>query len=170
MDDCFAVLFTGIVKPTNEDYKRTPFIIRHRVVLDALAWLKRNHCLYRDVDISVENLAQYEDGSPPVYVIFRKVEAGTEGENNTAVYEHEDVREAVTADHCPFMVHALTAPELGKMSYTERLAYAVRYFDSGGRALGLGHEQEPQSIYHNVDLYPGMYPWLYPYGLGGFEN
>ncbi|KAI0713343.1 hypothetical protein C8Q76DRAFT_602944, partial [Earliella scabrosa] len=26
------------------------------------------------------------------------------------------------------------------------------------------------TMYHNPKLYPGMYLWLYPYGLGGFEN
>ncbi|KAI1783187.1 hypothetical protein LXA43DRAFT_904074, partial [Ganoderma leucocontextum] len=25
-------------------------------------------------------------------------------------------------------------------------------------------------MYHNPELYPSLFPWLYPYGLGGFEN
>ncbi|RDX44585.1 hypothetical protein OH76DRAFT_1324191, partial [Lentinus brumalis] len=49
-------------------------------------------------------------------------------------------------------------------------AYALRYFEHGGKAMAYGHEEKPESIYHNPRLYPGMFPWLYPYGLGGFDN
>ncbi|KAF6744184.1 hypothetical protein DFP72DRAFT_781935, partial [Ephemerocybe angulata] len=31
----------------------------------------------------------------------------------------------------------------------------------------VGHDETPQSIWHNPGLYPKMYPWLFPYGYGG---
>ncbi|KAI9069922.1 hypothetical protein FKP32DRAFT_1558767, partial [Trametes sanguinea] len=71
ISECLAVLFTGPVKPSNDDYKRTPFIVRHRVVLAALAWLKLNNYLYRDVEISRSNMSQYVDNEPPVYIMYR---------------------------------------------------------------------------------------------------
>ncbi len=170
LSECFALIFTGSVKPSGEDYKRTPFIVRHRVVFAALTWLKLNHDHYSDVSISPENLAQYIDNEPPVYVIHRVSTSGENVESNLAVNEAVDPRVAPADEECPFMLNALTASELGEMSYKQRLAYAIRYFDSGGHALGVGHEERPQSMYHNTGLFPGMYPWLYPYGLGGFEN
>ncbi|KAI9058821.1 hypothetical protein FKP32DRAFT_1550978, partial [Trametes sanguinea] len=72
MDECLAIIFTGSVRPSGEDYKRTPFIVRHRKVYDALRWLKLNNPLYNEVEISLRNLADYEDGQPPVFVMFRK--------------------------------------------------------------------------------------------------
>ncbi|KAI0675205.1 hypothetical protein C8Q78DRAFT_527210, partial [Trametes maxima] len=56
------------------------------------------------------------------------------------------------------------------MTYDAKVALAVRHFDSGNAALAYGHDAQPQSIYHNPDLFPGMFPWLYPYGRGGFGN
>ncbi|KAI9068051.1 hypothetical protein FKP32DRAFT_1562501, partial [Trametes sanguinea] len=170
LDECFAIVFTGTAKPTNDDYKRTPFLVRHRVVLDALRWLKLNHTMYYDVAISLDNLAQYNEYEPPVFVIYRHVAGRDDAEGDVPVYGTDEIDSDAQQAECSFMVHALTAPELGKMTYSQRLAYAIRYFDAGGRALGVGHVDEPQSMYHNQDLYPGMYPWLYPYGLGGFEN
>ncbi len=36
--------------------------------------------------------------------------------------------------------------------------------------LAVGHAAEPQSIYNNTALYPSMFPWLFPYGLGGLGS
>jgi hypothetical protein len=36
--------------------------------------------------------------------------------------------------------------------------------------LAIGHEKNPQSIYNNPLLYPQMFPWLFPYGIGGIGN
>ncbi|KAH9858945.1 hypothetical protein C2E23DRAFT_746242, partial [Lenzites betulinus] len=71
VSETFAIIFTGSSKPTPEEYIRTPFIVRHRVVLAALRWLKLNHVQYQNVLISTTNMMQYEDDSPPVYIIHR---------------------------------------------------------------------------------------------------
>jgi len=36
-----------------------------------------------------------------------------------------------------------------------------------GGVLAIGHAEKPESIYDNPQLYPMMFPWLFPYGLGG---
>ncbi|EPT00897.1 hypothetical protein FOMPIDRAFT_47466, partial [Fomitopsis schrenkii] len=56
------------------------------------------------------------------------------------------------------------------MSYDARLAAAVKHFTSGEPMLAVGHDSTPASMYGNSDLYLGLFPWLYPYGEGGFEN
>ncbi|KAH9884318.1 hypothetical protein C8Q73DRAFT_617447, partial [Cubamyces lactineus] len=80
LDECFALIFSGPVKPTNDDYKRTPFIIRHRVVMSALRWLKLNHAHYRDVTISRSNLTEYDDDLPPVHVVHRETTSDLDAE------------------------------------------------------------------------------------------
>ncbi|KAI0643358.1 hypothetical protein C8Q79DRAFT_1074565, partial [Trametes meyenii] len=175
MAECFALIFTGSASPSNEDYKRTPFVVRHRVVMRALKWLKLNNHLYSSVQISESNMKQYQDDHPPVYVLHRNLDPSDDLEPNVGVHEsatvfnHEDANDTRLTE-CPFMIHTISAAELGEMTYQQRLAYAVRYFQQGGSALGVGHDPQPQSIYNNENLYPGMYPWLYPYGIGGFEN
>ena len=33
--------------------------------------------------------------------------------------------------------------------------------------LAISHDDSPQSIYNNPNLYPQIFPWLFLYGLGG---
>ena len=40
----------------------------------------------------------------------------------------------------------------------------------GGRALAIGRSADPESIYGNPQMYPKVFPWLFPYGLGGIGN
>ncbi|KAJ7838541.1 hypothetical protein B0H13DRAFT_1650735, partial [Mycena leptocephala] len=36
--------------------------------------------------------------------------------------------------------------------------------------LGVGHAGDPEPTWKNVHLYPEMFPWLFPYGLGGIGH
>ncbi|KAJ7075574.1 hypothetical protein C8R43DRAFT_910737, partial [Mycena crocata] len=36
--------------------------------------------------------------------------------------------------------------------------------------LGIGRSDDPESMYRNVKAYPGMFPWLFPYGKGGIGH
>ncbi|KAI0640766.1 hypothetical protein C8Q79DRAFT_888622, partial [Trametes meyenii] len=168
IEACLAILFVGSAQPTDEDLRRTPFIVRRDKVVAALDWLKLNHPLYADVQISTDNLAEYPEDTPPVGVVYRPRSSATAPES-LAVYESSSDRFASDGD-APFIVHGLNGPDLARMPYDAKIALAVRHFNSGHAALAYGHDSEPQSIYHNPDLYPGMFPWLYPYGRGGFGN
>ena len=75
MDDVLAILFTGPCKPTSEDLKRTPFLVRRNHVAKALEWLKLNHCDYADIEISSKNLDQYDENSSPVSIEYRESNA-----------------------------------------------------------------------------------------------
>jgi hypothetical protein len=45
-----ADLSIGPCKPTKDDFKRTPLLVRRKKVAAALEWLKLNHCDYFDLD------------------------------------------------------------------------------------------------------------------------
>ncbi|KAK7033690.1 hypothetical protein VNI00_012690 [Paramarasmius palmivorus] len=74
IDEILAILFTGPLKPTIDDYKRTPFLVRRNVVKEALDWLIMNHLDYSDVKLSYDNLAEYDETCPPCAVIWREAE------------------------------------------------------------------------------------------------
>ncbi|KAF8877204.1 hypothetical protein BD779DRAFT_1448730 [Infundibulicybe gibba] len=59
LDDVLAVLFTGPSRPTQEDFSRTPLLVRRNYVARALTWLKLNHPDYADLEISLDNLNRY---------------------------------------------------------------------------------------------------------------
>jgi Helitron helicase-like domain at N-terminus len=46
-------------------------------------------------------------------------------------------------------------------------ALALRYLNSGGKVLAVGHSDRIESLWNNTQLYPQMFPWLFPYGVGG---
>ncbi|KAJ6598815.1 hypothetical protein B0H10DRAFT_1728551, partial [Mycena sp. CBHHK59/15] len=47
-------------------------------------------------------------------------------------------------------------------------AKALSHLKSKGKTLGVGQAEEPESMYHNLHLYPQMFPWLFPYSYSGF--
>ncbi|KAF9455469.1 hypothetical protein BDZ94DRAFT_1179888, partial [Collybia nuda] len=71
---------------------------------------------------------------------------------------------------CTFTVHGLTGDEYSNISINALKARALGHIACGGQSLGVGHDDKPQSIYDNPQAYPGMFPWLFPYGLGGLGN
>ncbi|KAI0713342.1 hypothetical protein C8Q76DRAFT_768500 [Earliella scabrosa] len=133
MENCLAILFSGTAKPCEDNYKCTPFLVRHHVVLRALRWLALNHELYDDMVISEDNLATYSETQPPVFVI--RCEDVHGASHNLAVYEADDARDG----DCPFLVCTISGPDLAQMDYKKWLTMALKYFEAGGHALSIGH-------------------------------
>ncbi|KAJ3551661.1 hypothetical protein NM688_g4575 [Phlebia brevispora] len=50
------------------------------------------------------------------------------------------------------------------------IAAALKHLKNGGAVLTYGQGAQPEDVYMNPDVYPGLFPWLYPYGYGGFGN
>ena len=44
------------------------------------------------------------------------------------------------------------------------------HLQSEGCVLAIGYAENPESLYDNPQLYPLMFPWLFPYGLCGIGN
>src|SRR5258708_31773755 len=71
MTEVLAFIFTGSTQPTEEDFKRTPMLVRRDKVSAALDWLMLNHCDYRDLEKSTENLSSYPLVGVPVVVNYK---------------------------------------------------------------------------------------------------
>ncbi|KAF8416922.1 hypothetical protein L210DRAFT_3362078, partial [Boletus edulis BED1] len=48
-------------------------------------------------------------------------------------------------------------------------ALALQHLQQGGKALAIGRESNPETLWNNPALYPMIFPWLFPYGLGGLS-
>ncbi|OCH84228.1 hypothetical protein OBBRIDRAFT_741939 [Obba rivulosa] len=168
MDECLAIMFIGASPPSPADFKRTPLLMRHAVVLSALRWLKLKHIEYSDVVISLNNLYEYPADVPPVYVMYQPGDGEAPAPAQSV---HEEDQECGSKDGlCLFIVHGLTGADLAHMSHHAKIATALHYFENGGKVVGLDRGSDPTFIYHNPALFPRMFPWLFSYGLGGFEN
>ena len=161
-------MFQGPIQPTDFDIKRTPMLVRRNVVKDALEWLKLNHVDYKDLYISIENLNDYPLAGVPVNIEYSKSDPDSGNKFTSAMSIYDDEFEEGTTDGpCPFTVHGLTGPEYENMSIDRLKARALQHLVDKGSTLGVSHDSKPQSMYDNPQAYPQMFPWLFPYGLGG---
>jgi hypothetical protein len=165
IEDVLAIMFTGPCRPTADDFKRTPFLVRCNHVKNALNWLILNHADYEDITISEENLNEYSENMPPVTIEYKQMMHNKTPEG-TSVHDMED-EDGTAEGECAFTVHGLTGEELNIMSINAVKAKALQHLNSQGKFLAIGHSAEPESIWNNPQLYPQMFPWLFPYGLGG---
>ncbi|PPQ74448.1 hypothetical protein CVT24_000036 [Panaeolus cyanescens] len=169
LDEVLAVLFTGHQPPTEEDLARTPVLVRRERVLAALVWLKKNNIHYADLEIDHETLATYPLAGVPVEVVFRSTatDSGNVLASMKSQFDNDDER-GTASGPCPFTVHGLTADNHGQMTTMQRKTAGLQHLKRGGSMLAVGHAEDPESIFGDLDLfYPRMFPWLFPYGLGG---
>ena len=115
------------------------------------------------MQISRDNLASYPEDEALVGVLYcnEELDPGI----SFAIHEKPN-----TDEDCPFTVRTLTRSDVAHMMHKEWVAFGIRYIESGGKVLGIGHYAEPESLYHNLELFSHLFPWLYPYSLGGFKN
>jgi hypothetical protein len=160
MSEILAFVFMGSAAPTQEDFDRTPMLVRKKKVAEALEWLKLNHAGYTDPEISKENLDSYADKDIPVVVDYR----GTDINENVSrpagtLGVHEDATEQGTKEgRCSFAVHGLTGTEYETATMKTIKAVALQHLTQKGKMLGIGRSELPVSMYDNVDAYPGMFP------------
>ena len=122
----------------------------------------------KDIEISYDNLAQYPEDAPPVSVEYRKSSENKYPEN-TSLFDDELEDGTIDGD-CPFGVHGLTGDNLDTMTQSRLKGIAMSYLNNGGKMLAVGHSANPESIYDNPQYYPQMFPWLFPYGVGGIGS
>ena len=170
MEEIVAFIFIGPTHPTNEMHKRLPSFVRRNKVRRALEWLKLNHEDYSDLEISYENLEQYPESGPPVIEDYRPDWVDNELENK-ASYEVEDWS-SVEEGKCPLIVHTLTLDKMmaPDIDFKTLQMAAKAHLLQGGRALAIGRSADPESIYGNPQMYPEVFPWLFPFGLDGICN
>ncbi|PBK62526.1 hypothetical protein ARMSODRAFT_943118, partial [Armillaria solidipes] len=144
LDEVLAVMFTGPSTPTEEDMKRTPLL---------------------DVEVSMENLSMYEDGKAPVAVVYKDRNSNKVPEG-TSVFDNDEA-DGTTDGPCPVVVHGLVGEHLDTLPIKTQKTMAARHFKANHGILAVGHAKHPESIYDNPRLYPSMFLWLFPYGLGG---
>ena len=165
IEDILAIMFTGPCKPTVADFQRTPFLVRRNHVKLALNWLILNHADYADVKLSDSNLQSYPEDMPPVSVEFKQMESNKTPEG-MSVFDIDD-EDGTEEGMCSFTVHGLTGEQLNVMSINQIKAKALHHLNTQGKFLAIGHDTHAESIWKNPHLYPQMFPWLFPYGLGG---
>jgi hypothetical protein len=165
IDDVLVIFFSGPCKPTIEDYKCSLVLERCNHVGCVLEWLKLNHSDYLDIDISYKNLPEYSEDGPPCCVEYKQLSSNKTPEG-TSVHDMDD-EDGTDEGDCAYTVHGLTGQKLDTMTTNQIKVLALKHLNSEGKFLVVGHSYKPESAWDNPQLYPKMFPWLFPYGLGG---
>lgn len=168
LDTIVAVLFTGSVAPTLSDFQRTPVLVRRSKVWDALIWLKQYNSEYADVTLSPQNLAGYGEDSIPV-AFFHQPTPDSEPLATLSVAD-DNTPSGAGDGPCPMTIHGVTSDEVVTLGRNAQAVLAMRHLKLGGSVLAMGSQSQPERFYNNVSLFPGLFPWLFPYGYGGPRN
>ncbi|EKM77710.1 hypothetical protein AGABI1DRAFT_15021, partial [Agaricus bisporus var. burnettii JB137-S8] len=135
LSEVLAYVFIGHAKPTVEDFKKTPMLVRKRKIREALEWLKLNHIDYVDLKISETNLNIYPDEGLPVVVEH----CPFDGSINPLATSLAGEEALDSMDGCRFAVHGLTGHEYSELSLQALKAKALHHLHEGGSVLGVGH-------------------------------
>jgi hypothetical protein len=168
INDIIAVYFTGPVKPVPKLLRRTPFFVRRHEVWKALTWLKLNNPEYEGIEIDEEQLLKYPMADCPVAIEYEH-RTTNKIDESYGLDDHEQ-NDGSDTDTCPFRVHGLASNKIESMSLNDMKTAGISYLQKGGKMLGIGYAEEFESIYNNTQLYPRLFPWLFPYGVGGIGS
>ena len=179
-----CVLFVGSTPPTAQwlHEKAKPLCVRREKVRAALKWLKINNPLYQDVSINESLLNEFEDTE----ILPFHVEHIVSSDASEALTSRYDTCDSINFqpdfnlseneieidnnnNTLPFESVVITDIS-GQASPNEMRAAALRHVKSGGGYIQVPHDPKPVNEFFNVELFPMIYPTLFPYGIGGFED
>lgn len=172
-----CVVFVGSSPPTEEWLKKKakPLIIRKERVRNALMWLKEHNHFYKDITINHDML----NNMPQEQILPVQIEHILPDDGSNILTSRYDVGPRLSSqdtapnslsDQIPFQNVVVTDVD-GSAPANELRAAAVRHIKKkGGGYIEIPHDPEPANEFCNPSLFPMIYPCLFPYGIGGFEN
>lgn len=166
-----CVVFVGSAHPMNQwlREKAKPLIVRREKVREALVWLKQNNALYADIEIDSGTLSQLpvNDIAPvDITVVPDTLGLSSIGDR----YDNSASSPGGAEEPPVFQSMVVTDIEGKNVSSKEMTAAAMRHLQKGGGFLEVNHDLVPCNEYTDYDLFPLMYPSLFPYGWGGFDD
>jgi len=181
-----SVVFIG---PEKFDPKKfaTLFRVRKHKIWNFLLWLRHHNRLYADITLDPSVVDMYpSDGALPglceSLVEDRELDAQSVFDIETAGFTPhpaELLKEGSKLDETvPVMIEKMgvSDPECDRVSGRQFVASALRNLRRDHDAsdmspdLVIHHGADAVPEYNNPFLFPGMFPTLFPLGIGGFED
>jgi ATP-dependent exoDNAse (exonuclease V) alpha subunit len=188
VNDMLSVVFIGPGKLQAKHLKNL-FRVRKKKVWGFLIWLQRYNILYSDIVLDPDILSQYPDddcipGLEERVVLNDTLNPKTVFNQEAAAFsEHPAdlvINEAnrTSDDNTPFIFlekMGVSDPEGDKISGRTFIASALRNLipmnvKEHSADLILHRSSSAVNEYNNPQLLPGMYPTLFPLGIGGAED
>lgn len=168
-----CVIFVGSKPPTDEwlQTKAKPLVVRREKVRNALVWLKGHNPLYKNVRINHEMLNELAP-TQVLPVQIDHVQSNGDPDPLTSRYDNlEHEAPPVDEDNCCPLQSVVITDIDGSAPPNELRAAAWRHVKKKGNAyVEVPHDPEPVNEFCHPELFPMIYPTLFPYGLGGVED
>ncbi|KAG1738071.1 hypothetical protein EDD22DRAFT_982342 [Suillus occidentalis] len=173
-----CVIFVGSCPPSHAwlKEKAKPLIAHREKVCTALVWLKKNNHLYKDITINFEVLNSMEEKTLMPFHIDHVLpndvrDSLTSKYDATEAMQLEDEQSVDLAEQETNFERVVVTNVDGNASTNKLRAAAVRHVkNKGGGYVQIPHDPELVNEFFDPDLFPMIYPTLFPYGLGGFED
>jgi hypothetical protein len=184
-----CVLFIGSQPPTPAwlNKKAKLLTVRADRIRSALVWLKAHNPLYKKIELNEAVIEEIREMPELPFHVQHVLPSDAqdvlqsrydENAGMTTVSNNVNVSSSpprIEEDHeseqeVPFEKVVITDVH-GHASPNELLAAAFRHVKKkGGSYIEIGHGSQPVNEFNNTTLFPMIYPTLYPFGLGGFED
>ncbi|KAJ7607019.1 hypothetical protein DFH06DRAFT_1380339, partial [Mycena polygramma] len=178
-DEIVIIFVSEDREATPEMFKQTPFLVRRGYILQALHWLKINNPLYHDIEIDMVALAEYpadEDGHVPFPIQHQITNETIRGQNATYTGHGIDTTEAIFAEYTgtdgqiPLSVTGTFDVENTEIELNRRKIQALRLLKAGASFAKTSTKSETLSTRDNPNVYGMLWPTLFPYGVGMFDD
>ena len=155
------------------------------MIWDLLMWLQQNNPLYRDIELSAENLELYQDddalpGIEEQVIVNQTDRVDDMFEEETATFEPHPAAllgSDQSENKSQTFIEHMGVYDSNGSSVPARNSFAAGLRNLVGRQqsknapdLIIPRSTDPVPEYYNPSLFPGMFPSLFPYGVGGFED
>ena len=182
---CISVVFTGPNKTVPKAALKNVFRVRKNVVRDFLEWLRVNNPMYKDIAIDETHLSMYGDDGADIalpgiddrVIVNENSHADADFAAETSAFEPHPANDDQPANaevrKDVFIEHTGTYDADNTMMPVRRsLAAGMRNLNKPANTpdIVIPRGSEPIPEYNNPTLFPGMFPTLFPYGLGGFDD
>ncbi|KAJ3558871.1 hypothetical protein NM688_g667 [Phlebia brevispora] len=171
-----CIIFVGSEPPTREWLleRATPLAVRRDHVRRALLWLKAHNPLYRDIEVNHAELGRIPANGILPYNV-ETVGSSEEAEMLVSRYDaYPELEKEVDSSHeeRETVFQSVVISDVDGHTPAGRLKAAAlcHLKDKDGGYLEILHDSTPANEFHDPSLFPRMYPTLYPYGIGGFED
>ncbi|KAJ7266123.1 hypothetical protein C8J57DRAFT_951564, partial [Mycena rebaudengoi] len=177
-DEIVVIFVSDDQEATANIFERTPFLVRRGHIIRALEWLKRNNPLYSDIVIDYDTLNEYPvDGHVP-FPVQRQASNGTiRSQSSTYTGHGIDTTEAIfaaqhdeTDSNIPVTTTGTFDVEEAEISLNHRKIAALKHLRAGGAFVKTSTSSDTLSTRNNPQVYGMLWPTLFPYGVGIFED
>ena len=172
-----CVIFCGSMRPSLQwlKEKARPLVVRREAVLKALQWLRTHNALYQDIVIDAtrisalpeEDVLDYNIEHIPFSAVSHALVSRYDAPMETTSFSR-DIPPS-SDDQIQFEKVVITDVDAHAPSYQLKAA-ALRHAKRGGSFIEVPHDPHPVNEFFNPSMFPMLYPTLFPYGIGGFED